>query len=197
MNKYLLGLAAGVALTLALAAVGTARDKEEDAKAQKAVLDVTKSAEDGKSDKELATKAAALKKDGYELDSLMKVYKIKKSGGVGFGTSPTDSSGIEAKLQELQRAKSRGVAAAKLKSEGKDLIKLAYLNIAMAEIAKPHFPKVTEGKNKKDWDRWLDDQKEGAKELIEAIKKNDGKAAAKAADKMMNACTECHAVFRK
>lgn len=196
MNKYLLGLAAGVALTLALAAVGTARDKEEDAKAQKAVLDTTKSAEDGKSDKELAAKAAEIKKAGYELDSLMKVYKIKKSGGVGFGDSPAPASGIEAKLQEMQRAK-RGVAAAKLKSESKDLIKLAYLNIAMAEIAKPHFTKPAEGKTKKDWDKWLDDQKEGAKELIEAVKKGDGKAANKAADKMMNACTECHNVFRK
>ena len=194
MNKYLLGLAAGVALTLALAAVGTARDKEEDAKAQKAILDATKSAESGQ-DKDVAAKAAAIKKAGFELDSLMKVYKIKKSGGVGFGSDPAPTSGIEAKIQALDRAK-KGPPAATLQKESKDLIKMAYLNIAMAEIARPHFVKPAGGKGKKDWDGWLDDQKQGAKDLIDAVKKNDSKGVAAAAKKMLNACTECHAAFR-
>ena len=197
MTKYLIGLAAGAALTLALAAVGTARDKEDDAKAQKEVLEVAKAAEKGKGDKDLATMAKDIKeKKNLELDSLMKVYKNKNKGGVGFGEKPAADSGIESKIQALQRTE-RGPSAATLKKEGKDIIKLAYLNIAMAEIAKPHFNKPMEGKNKKDWDKWLDDQKKAAKDLIEAVKKEDGKAVAKAAKEMQNACTECHSVFRK
>jgi len=197
MTKYVIGLAIGAALTLALAAVGTARDKEEDAKAQKEVLEVAKAVEKGKSDKELAAMAKDIKDNkNMELDSLMKVYKNKNKGGVGFGEKPTDDSGIELKITALQRSE-RGPSAATLKKEGKDIIKMAYLNIAMAEIAKPHFNKPMEGKNKKDWDKWLDDQKKAAKDLIEAVKKEDGKAVSKAAKEMLNACTECHSVFRK
>jgi hypothetical protein len=197
MTKYVIGLAVGVALTLALAAVGIARDKEEDAKAQKEVLEVTDAVEKGKSDKDLAAMAKDIKdKKNMELDALMKVYKNKNKGGVGFGAKPADDSGIEKRIQELQRTE-RGPAVAVLKKEGKDIIKMAYLNIAMAEIAKPHFNKPMEGKTKKDWDKWLDDQKKAAKDLIEAVKKEDSKAVAKAAKELQNACTECHSVFRK
>jgi len=67
----------------------------------------------------------------------------------------------------------------------------------MTDLARPHFPKPMNGKTKEDWNRWLDEQKGAAKELLEAIKQEDGKAVAKAAKDLLNACTECHAALRE
>src|SRR5262245_28649542 len=132
MKKYAIGLAVGVALTLALSPlVSTARDKESD-NAQKDVLDVVKLVEAGK-DKDVTTKVAAIKKKDVELNHLMHVYKLKEKGGLGFGEKPEDKSGVEAKIIALQRGK--GPSAMVVKKEAKDLIKLAHVNIAMAEIA--------------------------------------------------------------
>jgi len=201
MTKQVIGLAVGAAMVLAFAAIGVARDKdkEEDkdvVEARKDVLDVLKAVEDGKGDKDLADKADAIKKKDVELNNLMRVFKLKEKGGLGFGEKPDDKSGMEAKIIELSRTE-RGPAKEKLKKESKDLIKLAQLNIAMAEIGKPHFPGNKGGKTKKDWEKWFDDQKQAAKELIEAVKKEDGKAVAKAAKDLLSTCTDCHADFRK
>jgi len=195
MKKYAIGLAVGLVLTLGLGTVGTARDKDSE-EAQKEVLDVLKLVETGKDDKALAARAADIKKKDVELNHLMKVYKLKEKGGLGYGENPDPKSGVEAKIIALQRT-SNGPSANVIKKEAKDLIKLAHLNIAMAEIAKPHFVKPMDGKNKKDWDGWLDDQKKAARDLIEAVKATDGKAVSKAAKEMLNACIECHAHFRK
>jgi len=199
MKKYLFSLSAGVALALAFTAVGVARDDEDDKDtiaARKDVLDVLKAVESGKGDKDLENLAAGIKKKDVELNNLMKVYKNKDKGGLGYGVKPDAKSGIESKIIELQR-NARGPAVATLKKEKNDLIKLAQLNIAMSEIARPHFQKPMEGKGKKDWDKWLDDQKAASKELIEAVKKEDGKGVAKAAKELLNSCTECHSIFRK
>jgi hypothetical protein len=198
MTKYVIGLAVGVALTLALSAVGVARDKdkaedEDTLGARKDVLDVLKDVEAGKGDKDLAAKAESIKKKDVELNYLMKVYKTKEKGGIGYGDKPKAESGLEAKIIAMQKDFSKDM----LKKEKDDLIKLARVNIAMSEIAKPHFPKAMDGKTKKDWDRWLDEQKAAAKELIEAVKKEDVTGASKAVKEMLNSCTECHAVFRK
>jgi len=201
MTKYAIGLALGVAVLLALSAAGVARDKDDDEKealeARKDVLDVLKDVEDGKGDKDLAAKGAAIQKKGTDLNLLMKVYKPKDKGGVGFDTK----TGFEGKIIALQRTE-RGPAAATLKKEAKDLVKLAHVNVAMAEIGRPHYAAYKDvgkgnGKTQKDWDKWFDDQKAAAKELIEAVKKEDGKAVSKAAKDLLATCTECHAAFRK
>ena len=102
MKKYAIGLAVGVALTLALSPlVSSARDKESD-DAQKDVLDVLKLVEAGK-DKDVKDKVAAIKKKDVELMHLMKVYKLKEKGGLGYGDKPDDKSGVEAKIISLQR----------------------------------------------------------------------------------------------
>jgi hypothetical protein len=195
MSRYAFGLAVGAALVLGTIAVG--RDETDDAKAQKEVLEVASAVEKGKSDKDLAAMAKEIKdKKGLELDSLMKVYKLKVKGGLGFGPNPAANSGIEAKLQELQRLP-KGPAPRVLKRGAKDLIKMAYVTQAMAEIARPHFHKPVEGKNKKDWDRWLDDQKQASTDLLNAVQKQNGPAVTQAAGRLLASCTECHQVFRK
>lgn len=208
MKKHLIGLAVGLALTLACAAVGTARDKDKDKKkaddkdivaARKDVLEMLDLVKGNKPAKDVEAKALAIKKKDVSINDLMMVYALKENGGLGFGAKPEDKSGLEAKLIALQRG-NRGPAPATIKKEKDDLIKLAHLNIAMAEIAKPHFPgdKKVEGKQytKKDWEKWLTEQKAASKELLDAIDKNDGMAMNKAAKKVFEACTECHSVYK-
>jgi hypothetical protein len=205
MKHSLYGLAVGTALTLALAAVSAARDdkkdkdKGEDADvvaARKEVLGVYDLVKAGKADKDVAAKAVAIQKKGVDLNYMMAVYKIKEKGGLGYGgDKPDPKSGIEAKIIALQRTE-RGPSATVLKKEKDDLIKLAQLNVAMAEIAKPHFPGPKGGKNKKDWDKWLDDQKKAAKDLMAAVNKGDSKAVATAAKNLLATCTECHETYR-
>ena len=108
---------------------------------------------------------------------------------------PDPKSGVEAKIIALQRTE-RGPSAAVLKKEAADIIKLAEVNMAMAEIAKPYFTKAAEGKGKKDWDKWLDEQKKASEDLIKAVKASDSKAVAKAAKELLASCTDCHSVFR-
>lgn len=195
MTKHATGLAVGAALVLALSAAGVAHDDEHEDKetleARKEVLDVLKAVEDGKDDKVLAAKAEAIRKKGVELSALMKAYKRKEKGGIGYGKKPDDKSGIEAKIIELARG-NKGPSAETLRKEKKDLIKLAQLNLAMAEIARPHFRRPYKTVTREVWNRAIDDQKQAAKDLIEAVKKEDGKAVARAAKELLNSCYECH-----
>src|SRR5262249_52422121 len=103
-------------------------------------------------------------------------------------------SGIEMKIIELQR-NARGPAAA-LKKDSEDLVKMAYVTLAMAEITRPYFTKPQNGKGNKEWQKWLDDQKQASIDLITAGKAQNGKAVAQAARKMLDSCTECHSAFR-
>jgi hypothetical protein len=186
MKKHAINLTLGVALSLALVGVSGARQPD--------VLAATQAVEQGKPDKVLVDMAAAAKAKGVTLDQLMEVYKLHQKGGLGVGAKPAPNSGIEAKIHELQRGK--GPTPAALNKEAADLIRLANVNIAMAEMARPHFPKPMNGKNKKDWDRYLDEQKQASRDLIAAVKAGKGADVARAARSLQNACVECHASFR-
>lgn len=194
MKKYVIGLAVGAALTLAWTAVGTARYKADDedvVAARKEVVDALKMVETGKG-KDLEAKATAIKKKDMDLNNLMiAAYKPKDKGGIGFDAA----NGMEKKLIDL--AKDTPTKAA-LKKEKLDLIKLAQLNIAMAEVAKPHFNKPKGGKTQKDWDNWLKEQKKSAQELLDEVKKDnpDPKVVSKVAKNLQNSCSECHSAFR-
>jgi len=193
MTRHAIASVFGVAVTLVLTAGGGARDEREDketVEARKEVLAVVKMVEDGKSDKEIADRAAAFRKKDVDLNYLMKVYKLKERGGLGYGENPEPRSGLEAMIIALGRGK--GPSAGTLKKERKALIKLAQVNVAMAEIARPHHPGKKFGKDQKEWDKWLDDQKQAARDLIDAVKKEDGPAVARAAKELLAACTDCH-----
>jgi len=193
MTKYALGLAVGAALVVGV--VVAQNPNPAVVAARKDVLDVTKAVEDGKGDKAIQAKAKAIKAKGIDLDDLMAVYKTRRKGGLGFGAKPADDSGIEKKIAELQR-NARGPAPAALKKDSEDLVKMAHVTQAMAEITRPHFAKPMNGKGKKDWDNWLDDQEKASKDLIAAVRAMNPKAVAQAAKKLQDSCTECHAAFR-
>jgi hypothetical protein len=188
------GLAVGVVLVVGAVGLAQAPNPAVVA-ARKDILDVAKAVEDGKGDKVVQAKVKAIKNKPTDLEDLMKVFKMHKKAGIGFGPKPTPDSGIEVKINELQR-NANGPAAAALKKDSEDLVKMAYVTMAMAEITKPHFIKPVNGKGKKDWDKWLDDQKQSSVDLIAAVRRGNAKAVAAAAKKLQDSCTECHAAFR-
>jgi hypothetical protein len=194
MTKYVIGLAVGTALVVATVVVAQLPNPAQ-AAAQKDVLDVAKAIEDGKGNKAIQAKVKAIKGKGTDLADLMWVYKNRQKAGLGFGAKPADDSGIEKKILELQRT-ARGPAAAALKRDSEDLIKMAYVTLAMAEITRPYFNKPANGKGRMAWNKWLDDQEKASRDLIAAVKAENPKAVAQAAKNLLNSCTECHAVFR-
>jgi len=192
MTKYALGVAVGAAL-VAVTAVVAQNPNPAVVAARKDVLDVAKAVEDGKGDKVIQAKAKAIKGKGTDLEDLMAVYKTHKKGGLGFGARPAADSGIEKKIAELQR-NARGPAPAALKKDTDDLVKMAYATMAMAEITRLYVPN---GKANKDWQKWLDDQKQASVDLIAAVRAANPRGVALAAKKLQDSCTECHATFRK
>jgi cytochrome c556 len=178
-------------------AVGTSTahafdDNKEIKEAQKDVLELTKLISAGK-EKEADAKAAAIKKKYEELNTVMHVYKPSPKGGIGYGKAgPGD--GIELKIINMGK---RNVPAATLQKEKADLIKLAYINAAMAMVADHYAPtKPKGGKGAKEWKQYSADQKKAAMDMIKAIQAGNAADVKAAANNMNNACNNCHADFR-
>jgi len=190
MTKYAIGAAVALMLATGVGSLNGYEDSDV-VEARKEVLAVVKMVEEGKDDKALAEWAIEIRKKEIELNHLARIYKLKDKGGLGYGDPPDPKSGIEAKIIALQRT-AKGPSVETLRKERKALIKLAHVNVAMAEITRPHFVKPMDGRTRKDWDGWCDDQKKAARDLIVAVEKEDGPAVSTAAKELLNACTECH-----
>lgn len=158
----------------------------------KSVVRLAKLIGEGKRDSaDLAVEARAIRRGNDELNDIMLAFKPKDKGGAGYGKM---GEGIELKVIGLGK---RALPAATLTKEKDDLIKLANLTLAVAEVTAHYAPaKPRGGRGKKDWDRHVADLKTGAKALRQAAR--DGKAAAlkSAANVMTNACNNCHTDFR-
>jgi hypothetical protein len=174
------------AVVLCLAAMLAGADEVSDAR--KEIVDLARDVEGGK---DIAAKAAALPKKYDDLETAMTIYKPRSRGGLGFG--PKASYGLELKIRDLNR---EALSQATLQKESAELIRMGYINLAMADIVK-HYPVRTKGgKGKKEWEQHLDDQKKAARELIAAVKARDPKALKKAADNLDSACVRCHNDFK-
>jgi hypothetical protein len=178
--------------------VATSRaDDEEDKaikEAQKDTLELAKAIESGK-DKETKEIAARMKKKYEELNTIMQAFKptTKKGLGTGIGAKgPGD--GIESKIISLGKFTPTAAALGKDKAA---LIKMAYVNLAIAEVTKLYSPsKPKGGKGPKDWQQHASDMTKSAKELIEAVKSGNGKKVKEVANNLNNACNNCHTDFR-
>jgi cytochrome c556 len=198
MRRQFGGLAAVVVLALGLGLAGSGRparaDAEEDKlikEAQKDVLDLAKEIEAGKDG---AAKADAIKKKYEELNTSMQIYKPRERKGLGIGPK-SKGDGIEIKIQNLGK---RALSKAEAEKQKADLVKMCYINLAMAEVAKRYPPaKPVCGKGVKEWQEYVDATRDGSKELLEAVKAGDPAKIKKAAKKVDDACASCHADFRK
>jgi hypothetical protein len=182
------GLAVGIGLLTA--ASGQSAD-DEDAKATKdaqvALLKLMDTMHKGGNIK--ADLEAIKKQFPDELKPLMNIFKPRGKGGLGVGP-PGKADGIEMKIINL--SSKRALSKADLSKQQNDLLKIADVSKAIAEVADMYPPKKDVDK----WKKFDDDMRKGASELIAAVKSGDPKAVKTAATNLNASCTDCHAGFR-
>ena len=196
MIRYARALMFGSALLLAFGLLvhGAAvrADAEEDKAikaAQKDVLDLAKALEDGKDGKDAV---ARMKKKYDELGTIMYAYKSRAKKGIGIGP---EGASIETRLQTFAR---RAPSATELKSNKEDLVKMGYINAAIADVTMLYVPaKPKDGKGAKEWKQYSTDMKKASLELIDAIKSGVPAQVKKAALNLNNSCNSCHSDFRQ
>lgn len=182
----------GLALALAVLVVsGSARAFDEDTKkAQKDILDLTKKIEGGA--KSVSEDAVKIKKKYEDLNTIMHAYKPSTKGGIGYGPKGA-GDGIEQAIISLGKRANE----ATVKKMKDDLIKMANVNIAIAEITMEYKPaKPKGGKGAKEWKQHCDDMKKAAMELRDAAKGGDAKKVKAAANNLNTSCNNCHTDFR-
>jgi hypothetical protein len=122
-------------------------------------------------------------------------YKPRDKGGMGMGATPGSikPDGIEAKLIAMSR---KPLGTAQLEKESPSLIRLAQVAQGMAEVVDLNPPAPAAGKPLEKWVKFNKEQKDAAKDVIDAVKANDTKAVQTAATRLYASCTNCHGVFR-
>jgi len=187
MNKFARGLAL---CALLVAASSLVRADEETKAAQKDILDVTKEVEGG--GKVTKTKLEAIKKKYEDLNTIMHVYKPREKGGLGVGPMGK-GDGIEMKIIALGK---KQLSKMQLDKESTDLVKMAHVNVAVAEIAALYVPKPKAGKGPKEWQEYVDQMKKSSFDLAKAVKGGNPTDVKTAANNLNNSCNMCHSDFR-
>jgi hypothetical protein len=159
--------------------------------ANKDILDLAKDLQEGKDG---ATKVADIRKK-YELEEVMHGFKHSTKGGIGYEGGPRGATdGIEMKVINLSK---KELSAAELAREKQALVKLAYINAAIADVATKFAPTAPKGgKGAKEWNAYAADMKKSALDLSAAAKGSDASRLKKAAANLTNACNGCHGDFR-
>ena len=117
----------------------------------------------------------------------MNLYNPRDRGGIGFGPR---GIAIERKLVDLEE---KPLAAETLKKEATALVRLAHINLVMAEITHGFAPdKPFLGKGKKEWQRDVEAMKAASRSLLKAIAASSPKDVQLAAARINNACNNCH-----
>ena len=208
MQKYARGLSvAAVLLALGAFFLATAHGRDDDEKekvkktaaAKEAVLklagDLGKEADVKKEAAEVAAK--------HDIEYVMNQFKPRtddpmKAGGIGVGPKGSDikPDAIELKLIALGNPK-KLMPKADLASQKADLLKMAEITSAIAEITPNYAPKKDEpGKAIKDWLKFSEDMKKQSKDLVGAVKSGDPKMVQKASLTLNSSCNACHTMFR-
>jgi hypothetical protein len=149
--------------------------------------DVVELAQKADTDKDVAKKAAALKKRFANARAAMQLYNPRSQGGLGFGPREV---GIEAKLVS---AGEDGIDAETLKKEAAEWKRVARINLVMAEIMRGFAPeKPFLGRGKKEWERDIDAWKSASRGLLKAVEDGSPKEVQAAAARINTACSNCH-----
>jgi cytochrome c556 len=199
MFSYARTLALGLALVAAigLLAVGSAicaADDDDEVKMTKAaakdIADLAKQIESGKDVKDLVAK---IDKKYEDLKPLMDAaFKPRYKHGIGVGPMGK-GDGIELKIQTMGK---RALQPATLEKQKDALIKMAYINLAIAEVTMLRKIKPKGGKGIKEWQQHTSDMKKATEELLKAVKGGSGAEVKKASVNLEASCTNCHSDFR-
>jgi cytochrome c556 len=197
MNRFARATALGATLALMVAMVTGPQnalafdDAKEVKKAQQDILDLAKKIADGK---DVSKEAAEVKKKYEELNTVMHAYKPSPKGGIGTGLDPKAGDGIEIKVINLGK---RALTSAALAKEKGALVKVAYINAAIADITHAYAPtKPKGGKGAKEWKQFCDDMKKASLDLAKAVEAGDTAKIKTAANNLNNSCNNCHSDFR-
>jgi hypothetical protein len=184
-------LAAGIGLVAVGSGLAADDDDKEFLKEAKAAQDeVVKLMATMEKGGDAKKQLEAITKKYDQLKPLMYVFKPRAKGGLGVGPEGK-ADGIELKISALGK---KGIAPAGLRKEQADLMKIAAVSKAMADVA-DQYPSY----GKKDVAGWKDlnnDMRKGADELIAAVKSGDPAKVKAAANNLNASCTSCHAKFR-
>jgi hypothetical protein len=136
--------------------------------------------------------------DKIELLDVMNLLRLRSKGGLGFGVKPpaqATTDGIESKLLGLAK---RPLPAAEMNKQADDLVRSAYILVAISEVTDGHLPKKkgTTGKGAKEWAGWSEDMRAAALQLAEAAKMKNAAGVKAAVNKLNSTCSECHGEFR-
>ena len=186
-------------LFMTLASAGSPQDKKPDKgkKSNKAARDAVLGMAglvERKDYAALKQRAGAVAKSIDGLDDVMNLLKARARGGLGLGDTPgaVTPDGMEAKVVNLSK---RPLAQAQLAKESKELIRLAYVNAAIAQVSEARTD-ADGSKDPKAWQKWSVDMRQASLELADAAQAMDPARVKAAAKKLNTSCTECHDKFR-
>jgi len=191
-------LLAGVLLAAGVAVLSSpARADDDDPAATKKAADAVNKLIGSLDDKDVTRQAQAVAK-ANDIERVMRSFKMRKDGGMGVGARGVAGlkDGIELAILDLAK---KAPDAATLKANQADLVKMAQVTQAVAEI-NAHYPvpppKPGKGAKASDYKKWNDDMRAGAKDLADAIKGGNPAQVEAAARKVTASCNSCHTGFR-
>ncbi len=192
MNRRAGVVAAGFGLALLIAMGGatlgrSGDDDEEEMKAtqeaQQAIvqmMDAMRKGDDGKK------QAEAIHTKFPDLKPVMNIFKPSKKGGLGVGTKG-QGDGIEQRLISWSKKSNPDLAQNRAAMQ-----RAAEVSRAMSEVTELYLPK----KDVEKWKQYCDEMRQGADELLKAVRTNNAVAVKSAVTNLNGSCTNCHGVFR-
>jgi hypothetical protein len=181
MTSYCRGLVLCLAMAVCVLTAGRAQGVKGPGKE---VVELAQQAEAGK---DVDKKAGELKKRFGGVRQAMNLFNPRERGGIGFGAR---GIAIEHQLSALEE---KSLSAETLKKESAQLVRLAHVNLVMAEITRGFAPaKPFLGKGKKEWNRDVEALKTAARSLLKAIEAGSPRDVQAAAKRINTACGNCH-----
>ena len=188
-------LTVGAALLLGVALLSApARGRDDDEKEIKQAAEAVKKLAGNLDAKNVEQQAAAIAK-ANDIEHVMHQFKPRNKGGMGIGAAPIPGMKDSIELAIIDFSGKKAPDAATIKQNQADLIKMAEITQAIAEINQ-HY-KAPPGKAApQKWKTYTNDMKAGAKDLTDAAKAGDAMKFKAAANKLNASCTGCHEDFR-
>jgi hypothetical protein len=198
MRRFGSKLAVGAVMALGIALLAAnnpvVADDDDDKMIKAAQKDILALAADIAADKKIdPARAAAIRKKYEDLNHLMIGFKPRDKKGIGIGPKGA-GDGIELKLNNLGKRK---LSPMQLAKESKELLRMASINLAYAEIVYHYAPaKPKLGKGAKEWKQYTAEMKMANREFINAVKAGKPDLVKTAANNINNTCNSCHSDFR-
>jgi hypothetical protein len=179
---------------------GPARADDEDEKKVKAAAEAVRKLATQLDDKDIAAKAKAVR-DKNDIEFVMHQMKPRGKGGMGVGVKgPPAYLGEKKDSIELAvidfATRRKALPAEDIKATQEDLLQLARVTQAIAEINMHNPAPPKPGAKPANWTLYNKEMKAGSQDLTAAIKAGDAEKFKTAAVRLNNSCVNCHMEFR-